>query len=479
MVLVVGFDQRPRRTPGRGALDHVADGLRVGIPLLPVAPVFLGDLEALELGLLALLEALQLLLVAHLQPELDDDGAGLHQRVLEVVDLGIGPQPVGFGTEALDTLDQHAAVPGAVEDRDPSDPRHVAPETPQIGLRALFVGRCRNRDDLVLAGIHRLDDTADAATLASGIRALEGEDQRMPFLEARVAHQLRELALPLRQFLLVGLLFQHLREVEFGQHRPLVDRRHQRRRHRHTAALALCEVLADRIAHDVADGQRTIVVVGALDDGPRGMGGIGDAQHVAGNRLQLVVGLEAVPARLGHPPGRTRVLFHRLQAYLLRILGEVEPELEHQRPLVDEHGLEAVDFVEQLLHLGALHLLLDTIGDRLRIPGAGEDADLPLRRQRPPVAPHEGALALLVGRRREGERRDVARVHPRIEEVDRLALAAAIDAADEDDHRKFVLLEQVVLHVEQFGAQLRHLFLEGLAIDLMPEFRRFKHCRLP
>ena len=41
-----------------------------------------------------------------------------------------------------------------------------------------------------------------------------------------------------------------------------------------------------------------------------------------------------------------------------------------------------------------------------------------------------------------------------------------------------MLLEQVVLHVEQFGAQLRHLFLEGLAIDLMPEFRRFKHCRL-
>jgi hypothetical protein len=33
----------------------------VGVPFLAVAPVFGGDLEALEAGLLALLEALQLL----------------------------------------------------------------------------------------------------------------------------------------------------------------------------------------------------------------------------------------------------------------------------------------------------------------------------------------------------------------------------------------------------------------------------------
>ena len=75
--------------------------------LLPVTPVFLGDLETLERNLLTLLEAPQLFLVADLQPELDDDRAILLQFVLEVVDLGISAQPVGLGTESLDALDQY------------------------------------------------------------------------------------------------------------------------------------------------------------------------------------------------------------------------------------------------------------------------------------------------------------------------------------------------------------------------------------
>src|SRR5436190_11787171 len=56
-VLVVGLDQGPGGDLGAGAVDHVADGGLVGVPLLAVAPVLGGDLEALEAGLLPRLEA--------------------------------------------------------------------------------------------------------------------------------------------------------------------------------------------------------------------------------------------------------------------------------------------------------------------------------------------------------------------------------------------------------------------------------------
>jgi hypothetical protein len=71
--LVVRLDQRPRRRTGTRAVDHVADGGMILPALLAVAPVLGGDLEAFELDLLAFLEAPQLLLVADLQPELDDN----------------------------------------------------------------------------------------------------------------------------------------------------------------------------------------------------------------------------------------------------------------------------------------------------------------------------------------------------------------------------------------------------------------------
>ena len=68
------------------------------------------------------------------------------ELLLEVVDLAVGAHPVGLGAEPLDPLDQHAAVPGAVEDGEPPVPREVAPEAPEVGLRALLLGRRRDRD---------------------------------------------------------------------------------------------------------------------------------------------------------------------------------------------------------------------------------------------------------------------------------------------------------------------------------------------
>ena len=83
VALVVALHELPRRVRVLGPLEHVLDRLRVLRPLLAVAPVLVGDLPALQRVLLALLEALELLLVGDVQPELHEHAALDAERALE------------------------------------------------------------------------------------------------------------------------------------------------------------------------------------------------------------------------------------------------------------------------------------------------------------------------------------------------------------------------------------------------------------
>src|SRR3954451_4565097 len=174
--LVLGLDQGPGRVGRAGPVDHVVDGRLVLAPPLAVAPVLRRDLEPLELRPLALLEAPELLVLADGEPELDHDDAGLRELLLEVVDLAVGPQPLGRAGEALHALDQDPPVPGAVEDRDVALARHVAPEPPEVGPGLLLVGRRCDGVDPEAPRVERRRRTADAATLAGGVVALEDRD---------------------------------------------------------------------------------------------------------------------------------------------------------------------------------------------------------------------------------------------------------------------------------------------------------------
>src|SRR5258708_21534169 len=139
IVLVLGFDQRPRCVLGAGAIDHVAYGLFVRVPFLAVAPIVRRDLEAFEGGLLARLEPSQLLGLADLQPELDDYRAVLHEPFLEIVDLLVGTHPDVRRAQFLHAFDQHPPVPEAVEDGDVAARRNGAPEAPQVWMRPFVV----------------------------------------------------------------------------------------------------------------------------------------------------------------------------------------------------------------------------------------------------------------------------------------------------------------------------------------------------
>src|SRR5690606_27427503 len=113
------------------------------------------------------------------EPELDHHRTGLFQRLLEIVDLAIGAHPVGLGGKPFDAFDQHATVPGTVEDHRLSQPWHVTPETPQVGACGLLVGGRRDRNDAIVTRIERARDTTDGPALAGRVHALEDQYQRV------------------------------------------------------------------------------------------------------------------------------------------------------------------------------------------------------------------------------------------------------------------------------------------------------------
>ena len=60
---------------------------------------------------LAVAEAAQLLVLADVEPELEDDHPVLDELALELVQLAVGAPPLRLGRESLQALDEHAAVP--------------------------------------------------------------------------------------------------------------------------------------------------------------------------------------------------------------------------------------------------------------------------------------------------------------------------------------------------------------------------------
>ena len=479
MPLVVGLDHRPRRMFDARPLDHVGGRDLVRVPLRSVAPVLLGDLVAHEGRALAALEPAQLLLGVDVEPELHDRDAARVELLLEVVDLAVRAQPVGLAAEALDALDEHAPVPGAVEDRDAPAPRHVPPEAPQVRLRALLLGRRGERHDAVRAGVERARDPTDGAALARGVRPLE-HDQRAHLAEPGVARDQVQPTLQVLQLLVVLLLGDLQRTVDRRQDALSVHRRQDRRGHGrlHRRAFAP-QPLLERVEQGLRDRQVAIPGVGALHDDPRRVARARAEQRVLRDLPELVVQIEMLPVLRRHAPPRVLGLLQRPQALFLLLLGEVEPELQDQRALVGEHPLEPDDLLQLLVELPLIDIPVRAVEDRPRVPRAEEDPELALGRKRLPVPPVRRLLRLLAGGHAHRPRRDVARVHPRVQQVDRLALARAIDAADDDDDRKRRLLQDGSLRLQQRGAQRRDLLVVRLLVDDVTELGCLEHLRLP
>src|ERR1700680_2398640 len=485
VVLILCFDQRPRRDLGAGTIDHGADVYCVLIPLFAIAPVFGGDLEALECGVLAGPEASQLLRLADLQPELDDDRVAGCELFLELVDLVVGTHPLIDGAITFHPLDQHPTVPGAIENHDPAVRRNVTPEAPQIGLRALFLGRRGDRHGDVLPRIERAGDAPNRAAFAGSVRALEDKDQRM-MREALVARQFRQLALVLLQLALVVFAGKLLGQVEVADQLDVVE--HRRRRGGHgmleRRLSGRRRHLDDRlhgIEKDLAHGEIAIALVGALDHIPGRLAGGRLAQQMLPQRVRLVVDAISLPVGGSHAPARARVILQCIQSLLLLCLGKMDPEFEQQSAFVAEHLLVLANG----LHVRMKTVVVDLaararcFAHRFVVPGVEKDSELALGRKRAPIPPRRRSLRLLGRARTERDDADKTRIHPFGQLVRGFAAAARVNPRKNDQNRAAPGLGKIELRVQQRLAQRRFLARIDLLRDLVTDFRRFEHGSLP
>ena len=389
----------------------------------------------------------------------------LRQLLLEIVDLRVSAHPVGLLAEPLDALDQHAPVPGAVENRKPPAPRDVPPETPQVRLCALFLGRRGDGNALIAPRIQRPRDAANRTALAGGVIALEYRNHRH-LLQTRIAEQLIELSLPVFELLLIFLLLQHLVEPQRADHIELVGRRQQRRiavgQARHGL---LVEPFAQRRQQRAPDRQAAVARFGAGHHQPRCLPGAGLAHKRFAHRVEVVVVLEQLPILFGDTPAGIRILFEFAQPFFLLRLGQVKPEFQQQHTFVHEHALKPENIADMLVELPGADASGDPLDDGLGMPAAEKNADLALGRQCAPIAPDARAFILFIGGFGKSAHFNVPGIHPLTEQIDRFTLARALNTRDEDQRGEFAALLQVVLRIEQRFAQLRLFTLVSRLLD--------------
>ena len=137
------------------------------------SPLLLADLPGGGRVFLDLLEPLLLLLLVDVQPELDDHRAGVGQLPLELLDVLVGLSPLALRGQTLHPLDQHAAVPGAVEDGEIASAGRAFQNRHIHGCRRSSSVGGADRMDLEPARVERLGQAVDERALAGRVPALE------------------------------------------------------------------------------------------------------------------------------------------------------------------------------------------------------------------------------------------------------------------------------------------------------------------
>ena len=177
--------------PGRPArvraLEHDVHRIEIVLAARAVAVIVRTGLPALEGIVEALGELLILLLLRHMDEDFHDRVAAIDLLRLELVDLVIGAFEIALAAEFLHLLDQHAAIPAAIEHSDVLVGREPGPEAPEEVMAPLFLARRGDRPDLVIARIEQRGHALDDAALAGSIPSLEHHDA------ALVVHDMGDL----------------------------------------------------------------------------------------------------------------------------------------------------------------------------------------------------------------------------------------------------------------------------------------------
>lgn len=201
---MVGRDDVPRSPLGRGVLEHLGERRRVGVPLSAGDHVGVRHLPVLRRVLASLQEVLALLLLGHVEEQLDDHGALLGQVPLPVVDLAVtllprvlrtchpGHRPHGLG---VDPGLQHVLVVRPVEDRDLAQLGQHLVVAPQVVVAALDRRRGTEAVDVDAFRVHPRQHGSDRGVLACRVDRLETDQDRSVSLGVELRLQLLELQL--------------------------------------------------------------------------------------------------------------------------------------------------------------------------------------------------------------------------------------------------------------------------------------------
>ena len=202
-LLVVGLDDSPRRNLKVGEQEHSLFRFGVFLPLVLGHYVYGAHLPLLERIRGALLEAPELLALAHGEVELDQVYAAVHNHALQQRHM-LHKEPVlRIGGEAHNALNAGAVVPRAVEQHDFARCGEVADVALKVPLPGFHVGRLVERDNMRAAGVPVFHKAGDGAALAGGVPPLEQDNQPI----ARFLHPVLELDQLYLQGQLFGVVF--------------------------------------------------------------------------------------------------------------------------------------------------------------------------------------------------------------------------------------------------------------------------------
>ena len=198
------FDDVPRRVLRVGPLEHLVARPGEAVPALEGFEIHPAQFPMPHRVLDAGAETLLLLLLSHLEPDLDQPRAGLDHHLLdhrtgleESLDL------LRRG-KFHDPLDAGTVVPAAVEDHHFAAGGKALEIALHVHLALLAVGRRGQRHDPEDARTDPLGDRLDRAALAGRIPPFEDDDHALAGGLQPVL-QVAEFGLKLAQFLLVDL----------------------------------------------------------------------------------------------------------------------------------------------------------------------------------------------------------------------------------------------------------------------------------
>jgi hypothetical protein len=204
--LVVGSNDVPRGDARVGLLQHDVPRPGVVVPALTRREVHRTQFPLTHGIVDTRFEPALLLVIAHFEPELDQDDAAIDDELLDLRTDLEKPLVLLRRAESHHVLDTGAVVPAAIENHHLAGRREVLHVALHVHLRFFAIGRRRKRDDAEDPGAHTLGDRLDRAALAGAIASLEDDDDAQPFL-FHVLLEMAEAHLQLLQRLLVLFSF--------------------------------------------------------------------------------------------------------------------------------------------------------------------------------------------------------------------------------------------------------------------------------